>query len=289
MSKKKKKTAKKSPTTLAPVKQEFQTLARVDQDFSEKQLSYIKNIIAPTLNEVETRLFIYRAQKLGLNPLEGEIYAYASFQTVGGKRQRKMVMIVSRDGKRKKAFQSPELKSIKTEAIYTKQAKVQTYKLVFNEEGDEDLEKTPEEVLEKKIIRVKEWEGGTLWGARCEITRHDFEKPFVVTASLKEYKRKTAIWNNKPETMIKKVAESQCLSIAFPLLLAGIYDESERWADTPEEKEMPKIKDGKAPANETQMETIKSLGGDAEKLLTRQEAAEKIKQLSLEKENEKNS
>lgn len=58
------------------------------------------------------------------------------------------------------------------------------------------------------------------------------DKPFVVEVNYSEYvqykKDKTtvtAFWKDKPHTMLKKVAESQCLRKAFDI--TGLYDESE--------------------------------------------------------------
>jgi phage recombination protein Bet len=72
---------------------------------------------------------------------------------------------------------------------------------------------------------------GNLVGARCTVWRKDMEHPFVVEVSLNEYNTHKGNWAKMPETMIKKVAESQCLRKAFDV--SGIY--------APEEYEPEKV------------------------------------------------
>ena len=58
--------------------------------------------------------------------------------------------------------------------------------------------------------------------------------PFVVEVSLSEYNTHKSNWQRMPETMIKKVAESQCLRKAFDV--SGLYApeeyEPEKTVDT---------------------------------------------------------
>lgn len=67
--------------------------------------------------------------------------------------------------------------------------------------------------------------------ACASVYKKDVEKPFVVTVRYSEYAQRTnngsitKFWKEKPETMLKKVAESQALRKAFNI--TGLYDESE--------------------------------------------------------------
>ncbi|HCW93019.1 MAG TPA: phage recombination protein Bet, partial [Flexistipes sinusarabici] len=67
--------------------------------------------------------------------------------------------------------------------------------------------------------------------ARCTVYRKDTPQPFVVEVCFSEYAQKTkeghltSFWAEKPETMLKKVAESQCLRKAFNI--NGIYGAEE--------------------------------------------------------------
>lgn len=257
---------------ISPVKKEFSELSKVKKDFTDEQKEFIKNTLAPSLEPNEILLFIYKAQKLGLNPLNGEIFAYGSYETVNGERVRKMVVIVARDGKRKIAFRTGHLQLIETEAIYIKK------EVTLKETGKAKAQEI------ETIKRVAPWEGGQLWGAVCKIVRDDFSTPFKVIVPFSEYKRNNRIWNSKPETMIKKVAQSQCLSEAFPEL-AGVYDEAERWDDNGVQP--LKVEGGDRPATPAQLKTIEALSGSTElpllKNLTKQSAAEKIRELASKK------
>jgi len=65
----------------------------------------------------------------------------------------------------------------------------------------------------------------------CKVWKKGYKKPFKVEVNYSEYVQKkrsgeiTAFWKDKPHTMIKKVAESQCLRKAFDI--TGLYDENE--------------------------------------------------------------
>ncbi|EAK0151120.1 phage recombination protein Bet [Campylobacter coli] len=67
--------------------------------------------------------------------------------------------------------------------------------------------------------------------AVCEVYRTDSDKLFVVEVAYNEYVQKretgeaTSFWTTKPDTMLKKVAESQALRKAFNL--SGLYSAEE--------------------------------------------------------------
>jgi phage recombination protein Bet len=64
-------------------------------------------------------------------------------------------------------------------------------------------------------------EEGKLMGAKCTVWRRDMSHPFIVDVPLSEYNSGRSNWAKMPETMIKKVAESQALRRAFDV--SGIY------------------------------------------------------------------
>jgi len=68
-------------------------------------------------------------------------------------------------------------------------------------------------------------EKNILKGARCTVWRKDMTHPFIVEVDLKEYNTSKGNWAKMPETMIKKVAESQCLRKAFDI--SGMYSPEE--------------------------------------------------------------
>ena len=245
------------------VKSEFKELAKVDRNYDSAQLEFIRKTLAPSLNNDELRLFIYRAQKLGLNPLNGEISAHSRDTKHG----RKMVVIIGKDGKARKAMQTGLVEWATVEAIYTRPRS-------------------------KKVgtIRVEPWEGGTLWGARAEVKRGNVEKPFEVVLPVDEYST-GELTKYLPSTMIKKTALSQAYTMAFPDLFAGVYVEEELPTILNEPNTPALLKDGTRPATDEQVATIKALGGlsritentTGDNKLTKQEAADYIKELAQKK------
>lgn len=65
--------------------------------------------------------------------------------------------------------------------------------------------------------------GDTLVGGWAEVHRSDRKFPFVSKVSLKEYDKKQSTWNDKPSTMVRKVAVVQALREAFPTQLGAMY------------------------------------------------------------------
>jgi phage recombination protein Bet len=68
-------------------------------------------------------------------------------------------------------------------------------------------------------------EATKLIGAKCTVHRKDMTHPFIVEVALSEYNTGKSQWLKMPETMIKKVAESQCLRKAFDV--SGLYSPEE--------------------------------------------------------------
>lgn len=69
---------------------------------------------------------------------------------------------------------------------------------------------------------------GKLYGW-CEVYRKDMSHPFRVAVPYSEYAMNGNLWSKdqKPETMIKKVAMAQCHKFAFRI--NGLYSEDEQW------------------------------------------------------------
>jgi hypothetical protein len=68
---------------------------------------------------------------------------------------------------------------------------------------------------------------GQLLGARAIVTRKGMTAPIVEEAYMAEYFQAGRGWNQYPETMIRKVAESKALRAAFPDALSGVYEPAE--------------------------------------------------------------
>ncbi len=76
-----------------------------------------------------------------------------------------------------------------------------------------------------------------------EIHRKGFTEPFYHEVYFTEYRQNTLIWQQKPITMIKKVAIAQGFRLAFPCELGGMPYTSDELSGEPiavELKEIPK-------------------------------------------------
>lgn len=67
-----------------------------------------------------------------------------------------------------------------------------------------------------------------LVGGWAKVYRSDRKFPFVSKVMLSEYNKGQSTWNEKPSTMISKVAKVQALREAFPTQLGAIYTADEK-------------------------------------------------------------
>lgn len=63
--------------------------------------------------------------------------------------------------------------------------------------------------------------------AICKVYRKDRRFPSVAIALMKEYRKESPIWREKPSVMLMKCAESVALRKAFPQELNGLYTQEE--------------------------------------------------------------
>lgn len=188
-----------------------------------KALAEIKKIFCPDLTDVEFSTFVGIGRTTGLNPFLREIWAI--------KYGNKVAIFVGRDGYRKRAQQDINYDYHIADAIYSNDE-------FYVENG---------EVKHKYFIKNR----GELIGGYAIVKRKNASKPMFNYVSLEEYYKghknadgsvkmlpgkggtqyemKPTNWDTMPATMIKKVAESQCLRMSFQEVFAGTYDESEKW------------------------------------------------------------
>ena len=87
------------------------------------------------------------------------------------------------------------------------------------------------EIKETPIMVDGKWTRQNDLVAIATVYRTDTERPFIVSVNYREYVQRngknepTKFWAEKPETMLKKVAESQVLRKAFDI--TGLYAEEE--------------------------------------------------------------
>jgi len=188
-------------TTLAAVNEQTNELLMWDD---EKKLGEIRKLFAPKLSDMEFKFFVGLGKASRLNPFTREIWAVKYQDSAPAQ------VFIGRDGYRKAAQAHSDYDFHQCDAVY---------------ENDE-FEVVNGEVNHKyKLVNR-----GALVGAYCIAKRHKSSRPMYVFADIKEYSTGKSLWNSqtgKPATMIKKVAESQCLRACFQDLLGGTYGEEE--------------------------------------------------------------
>lgn len=170
----------------------------------EQKLQEIRKLFAPKLSDMEFKFFVGLGKASRLNPFTREIWAVKYQENAPAQ------VFIGRDGYRKAAQAHNDYDFHQCDAVY---------------ENDE-FQVTNGEVSHKYKLTNR----GALIGAYCIAKRHKSSRPMYVFTELKEYSTGKSLWNNqtgKPATMIKKVAESQCLRACFQDLLGGTYGEEE--------------------------------------------------------------
>ena len=183
---------------------------------NKEQLQEIRKLFAPKLSDSEFQFFVGLGKASRLNPFTREIWA------VKYQESQPAQVFIGRDGYRKAAQAHPEYDFHQADAVY---------------ENDEY------EVVNGVVHhKYKLSNRGKLVGAYCVAKRHKSSRPIYVFCELSEYSTGRSLWNTqtgKPATMIKKVAESQCLRACFQDLLGGTYAEEEEWEEKGEKKAEP--------------------------------------------------
>jgi phage recombination protein Bet len=169
----------------------------------QENLKQIKTIFAPKLNDLEFTVFVEMGKATGLNPFLKEIWAVKYDEKSPAQ------IFIGRDGYRKSAQRSPFYDYHSADAVYS---------------GDE-FYVVDGEIKHKYTLTNR----GNLVGAYCIAQRKGSSRPSYVYVSENEYNKKFSVWKEKPSTMIKKVAEAQCLKMAFQELFSGSYSEYEAW------------------------------------------------------------
>lgn len=192
------------------------------------KLSEIRKLFAPKLTDIEFQFFIGMGKSSHLNPFEREIWAVKYQDSVPAQ------VFVGINGYRKGANRHPEYSYHQCDAVY-----------------ENDVFKISKgEVEHDYTVKNR----GKLIGAYCIAKRRSAEKPMFVFVELSEYSTGKSLWHpqtGKPATMIKKVAESQCLRASFPDIFNGTYAEEEM-ATAPPQK--VRVIDGS-----TQTEKLKNI------------------------------
>jgi phage recombination protein Bet len=154
------------------------------------KLEEIRKIYAPKLSDDEFKTFVEMGISCGLNPFLREIWAVKYEQSSPAQ------IFIGRDGYRKIISRNNSFKGIIVDSVCA------------NDEFNVDVVKG--EV--KHVPRIKD--RGKLIGAYCIIYMHNSVIPYYVFVPIEEYNTGRSVWKDKPHTMIKKVAECQCIRMA---------------------------------------------------------------------------
>ena len=167
----------------------------------DARIGEIRKLFAPKLTEMEFQYFVGLGKATGLNPFLREIWSVKYDERTPAS------VFIGRDGYRKAAQAQSDYDYHQTDAVY------------------ENDTFTVEDGIVKHSYKLTN--RGALIGAYCIAKRHKSSRPMYVFVELKEYSTGKSVWSQKPATMIKKVAESQCLRACFQDLLGGTYGEEE--------------------------------------------------------------
>lgn len=177
-------------------------LAKIE--FSKEQLQVIEAQFFPAgATKAEQQFCFSVSKELGLNPILGEIHYIPRRVKVGEKWINKVTPMVGRDGFLAIAHRSGQLAGMETTA---------------------SIRDTPQLENGKWIIKPQ-------LVAECTVWRKDSTKPFSVQVSYDEYVqcgadgKPTRLWATMPQTLLRKVSESQALRKAFNI--HGVYSPEE--------------------------------------------------------------
>lgn len=184
----------------------------LDMWSNESKLMEIRKMVSPStpLTELEFSFLVQLGKATQLNPFMREIWVvkYRRRNRDSGKFEELPAQIfIGRDGYRKAAQRQKDYEYHQVNAVYSNDKFQIIDDIIHHTYGFSNR--------------------GELLGAYCIVKRKSAERQTYVMATMKEYNQKQSLWNDKPETMIKKVAEAQALRQAFQEVLAGTYSDAE--------------------------------------------------------------
>jgi len=172
-------------------------------EFSTEEKNVIMRQFFPQgSNPAEMAYCMSVAKNMGLNPILGQIYFVPRRSKIDGKWHEKLQPLAGRDAFLSLAHRSKQFAGIKSKSEIRETPRLE------NEEW----------VMKKDLV------------ATAEVLRKDSSEPFIVEVCYSEYVQTNkygvnSFWKDKPDTMLKKVAESQALRKAFNI--SGLFDETE--------------------------------------------------------------
>jgi len=185
----------------------------------------IRQFISPLATEAEAYIFLRFCQAQGLNPFINDAYL------IKYDAKSKASIVIGIQALLKRAASNPQYTGYQAGVVVLR--------------NGEPVELQGSLVYKDSDVLVGGW---------AEISRKDWPKPTKVTVSLKEYNKRQAQWNERPATMIEKVALAQGLRRVFPQEVGVLFERQELETEIAEAEdikvlsiEQPKARDD-APA-----------------------------------------
>ena len=157
----------------------------------------------PNATDLEMKYCIGVAKAFNLNPILKQIYFVPRRSQVNGQWVDKIEPLAGRDSFLTLAHRTGKFAGIESKV----------------------------EIKETPVFKDGKWVRENDLVATATVYRKDSERPFTVSVNYREYVqttkegKPTQFWASKPETMLKKVAESQVLRKAFDI--TGLHAEEE--------------------------------------------------------------
>jgi phage recombination protein Bet len=165
---------------------------------TQQQIDLVKRTIAKEATNDELQMFLYLAQKYGLDPFKKEIWFIKRAKKVDGQYDydnADTIIMTSRDGYLKIAQSDPDFDGLKSFVV---------------KEGDHfEIDAQTDQVTHKFGIKR-----GRIIGAWA-VAYHKKRRPVICFVEFDEYKQNSPVWDKYPSAMIQKVAEVFVLKRQF--------------------------------------------------------------------------